>query len=69
MQVGAERLGTAYHLRAWRTDRASALATYFYARALLKRQGIFATWEFVRSIEDLTTGTVEDRAGWQYAFC
>jgi cellulose synthase operon protein C len=64
MQVGGQRLGTAYHLRAWRTDRASVTATYFYTRTLLNRRGILATWEFVRSIEDWATGTSRERAQW-----
>jgi cellulose synthase operon protein C len=64
MQVGGQRLGTAYHFRAWRNDRSSATAAYFYARALLNRRGVLTAWEFVRSIEDRETGTPRERAEW-----
>jgi cellulose synthase operon protein C len=64
MQLGGNRLGSAYHLRAWRSDRTSAMAAYFYGRTLLSRKGLLVAWEFVRSIEDWPEATDRERAEW-----
>jgi cellulose synthase operon protein C len=64
MQVGAQRLGGAYHLRAWRNNRRSPQATYYYARVILSRQGLLAAWEFVRSIGEFDGATPRERAEW-----
>jgi cellulose synthase operon protein C len=64
MQMGAHRLGTAYHLRAWRSDRQSASAGYFYARAILSRQGALKAWKFVRSIANWEGATPKEIAEW-----
>jgi hypothetical protein len=42
MQLGGNRLGAACHLRAWRGNRSSAAATYYYGRVVLSRQGLLA---------------------------
>ncbi len=64
MQVGAQRLGWTYHLRAWRADRTSVTAACYYARTLLQRRGLLVAWEFVRKIEDWVDATAEERAEW-----
>lgn len=64
MQLGAPRLGFWHHLRAWREEPDHAEAAYYYARALLERQGLLRTWYFLRRLGELPDAPPPLRADW-----
>ena len=50
-QLGARRVSAALFLRAFRADRESALAGYYYTSTMLARHGAFAALRILRSYE------------------
>ncbi len=47
--LGAIRMGSTHHIRAWRQARTDIDATYYYSRALLSRFGALPAWRFLDS--------------------
>jgi tetratricopeptide (TPR) repeat protein len=62
--LGAGRLASAPHLRAWRDDPADPEACYYRARTTLGRRGPLPTWEFLRRVGPLDGATDEVRSDW-----
>jgi tetratricopeptide (TPR) repeat protein len=60
MNLGAGQLGWRLHFRAYRHDRRSHLARYYFALVLFEFRGPLATWDFLAgcdSAPDITPGT------------
>src|SRR5688572_23218521 len=61
MNLGAGQLGWRLHFGAYRHDRSSHLARYYFALALFEFRGPLATWDFLAgcdSAPDITPGTL-----------
>jgi tetratricopeptide (TPR) repeat protein len=62
MNLGAGQLGTRLHLRAYRHDRQSHRARYYFALALFELRGPLATWDFLADCDTLPEISPGDRA-------
>src|SRR4029077_15736535 len=62
--LGARRLCSALHLRAWRDAPADPEACYYGVRTALARRGPLAAWTFLRRVGPLEGGTDEVRSDW-----
>src|SRR5947209_43716 len=62
--LGAPRLASWLHVRAWRGDPANPEACYYFARHLLERRGPLAAWRFLRRAGELPEGGPGTRADW-----
>jgi cellulose synthase operon protein C len=62
--LGAPELARRLHLRAWRGDRASAEACYYFALTLNQYRGPLAAWRFVRRQGDLSHAAPPLQAEW-----
>jgi tetratricopeptide (TPR) repeat protein len=62
--LGAPRLGTALHLRAWREDPSDPDACFYRAFALLTRRGPLRAWEFLGQVGLLADAPEPLRGYW-----
>jgi tetratricopeptide (TPR) repeat protein len=61
--LGAPRLATALHVRAWRNDPSDPEATYFYCLRM-PRRGPYEVWRTMRKFGDLADAPAGIRADW-----
>lgn len=62
--LGAPRLGTWLHVRAWRQDPDDPEARYYFARTRLERRGPLAAWYFLQQSGTLPAAPAELHADW-----
>ncbi len=62
--VGADKRSVGLFYRAYREDRASLEARYYYVRTVLRRRGPLAAWNLVRKPVDLAGVSDSVRAEW-----
>jgi hypothetical protein len=62
--LGATRLATALHFRAWRSDRTDPQACYYHAYGLLVRRGALSTWRFLRQVGLLEQAPATMQSDW-----
>ncbi len=62
--LGAPRLGTALHVRAYRDDARDPEACFYYTCALLSRRGPLRTWDFLKKVGPLPEAPDRIRGFW-----
>jgi tetratricopeptide (TPR) repeat protein len=62
--LGAPRLGSALHHRAWREDPTNPTACYYRARMILGHRGPLEAWRFMQSVGPLDGADNSVRSDW-----
>ena len=62
--LGGEKLSRALFLLAYRENRGSPEALFYYVTALMERRGPLSAWDFLAPRADLQDALAEDRADW-----